>query len=322
MKKTVTVLGAGSWGTAVATLLAENGYDVTLWSHEKEVTQSIETERVNRCYLPDVQLSSRIKSTDSLEEAFLDSQLVFEVIPIAFLRSVLTRAKPFVTATHRWCLLSKGIEQDTLMFSSEILNDIFGEAVMKSVLSGPNCAAGLVKQQLTATMLAGDVDLVDALIPLLKNHYFIPYRSSDIIGVQISGALKNVIALLIGIAEGAGLGPNAKAWVGAAGLNEIADITEALGGNRETAFGLAGLGDLMVSSMPSGRNFQLGKAIGAGASIEEAQQKIKGSLEGINTTKSLYRLLERKNIELPLCRGLYKILFERETVSSLISSLS
>ena len=322
-KKIITVLGAGNMGTAVAQVLADNGHEVRIWNWEGDLLplKQIEKFGENKKYLKGVKLSKNIKPTTDLEQALKSSKFIFEVVPVSFLRSVLEEAKPFVTQEHRWCLLSKGIEQNTLMFSKDIIDDVLGFNANKVVLSGPNCASGLAAKKMTATILAGDRDDIDSIKNILQNSYFKIYTDDDIVGVQVCGALKNAVALLVGLAEGVGLGMNAKAWLATKGLREISDLSVALGGKRETAFGLAGFGDLILSIMPTGRNFQLGKVIGEGASIEEAKQTIQGSLEGINTTKSLYELIKKMNLNLPLCEGLHDVLFNGKSVSSLLSDI-
>ena len=321
--ETVVVLGAGSWGTAFSTLLAENGYKVNLWCHEKEVCDAIVSTRINARYLPEITLDEKIRSTTSLEQALTDVHWVFEVVPVKFLRHVLKQASSYVKPSQTWVILSKGIEQDTLFLPSQILDDVFGYHEKKATVSGPNFAKDLTGKIPTATTVAtSDCDLGRELQHVLANSYFRPYLSLDLIGVQVGGAIKNVLALFIGIAKGAGARDNTIAYLFTRGLGEMAEIADYFGGKRETIYGLSGLGDFFLTAMGmQGRNQRVGMMIGQGKSLEAIEKETEIIAEGVNTTQSLHQIIQKSNLRLPICQGAYRIVFEGLTFHDLLAEL-
>jgi len=319
----VTVLGEGAWGTAVATLLAENGYNVCLWCYHESVAEEIETKHINSKYLPGIELNKKIVPTVDIKEAIVGTQWIFEAIPVQFLRSVLEDCAPYYDADQIWVILSKGIENKTLMLPTQILDEVLCNTVCKAVFSGPSFAHDLAHKQLTAATIAVEnCQTAYKLQELLANTYFKPYNSLDIIGVQVGGALKNVITLCIGMLDGAGYTDNAKAFVLTQGLHEIVEVATALGGSAQTLYGLSGLGDLVLSAMGEhSRNLEVGKRLGRGEKLKAILEDMNSIPEGVDTTRSLYQLQKKLNLNLPICTGVYNILFKDKTLKDLLNTL-
>lgn len=322
MKK-VSILGAGAWGTAVASLLADNGYHVTLWCHEPMVADAIKKTRINEQYLPRITLSPLILPTLDLKDAVLGAEWIFEAVPVKFLRSILVQANPFYDSNQKWVIMSKGIEQDTLMLPSHILDDVFQGTVQKAVFSGPSFAADLAQKQITGVTIAADSCHVGvALQAMLANTYFRPYISLDIIGVQAGGALKNIIAIGIGILKGAGYTDNAKAYLFTRGLHEMKQLTMMLGGKQETVYGLSGVGDLVLTAMGNlSRNMLLGEQLGKGRTVASIAAEWGTLPEGINTVQSVHQLALKHSLELPICNGLYDVIFTNKSAELFLSEL-
>jgi len=324
MKHTVAVLGEGAWGTAIATVLAHNGHKVNLWCNDPHVVETIRSSRVNQRYMPYIELSPLIFPTASIEEALKDVTIVFEVSPVKYMRSVLTKAKSFAQPTHCWVSLSKGIENKTLMLPTQIIEDVIGASVKQAVCLGPSFADEVVRQKFTSILLATkNSELSILLKQLLESDYFKVYESSDIIGPQVGAALKNVIALGVGILEGAGYGENAKAYVLTKALQDMVSCVQALGGQKETVYGLSGLGDLVLTCMGGlSRNVMVGRYFGQGQSLEKVIEETGTTPEGVNTVQSIFELAQKYNIILPVCQGIYDMVFQDKSVSQFLHDLS
>jgi glycerol-3-phosphate dehydrogenase (NAD(P)+) len=322
MKK-VSILGDGAWGTAVACLLADNGYQVTIWCHDHTVADAINNTHINERYLPGVTLSPYIQATTSLQDALANAQWIFEAVPVKFLRVVLEKAKPFYNDQQTWVIMSKGIEQDTLMLPSQILDDVFKADVRKTVFSGPSFAADLAKKQITGvTIAAQSCEVGLELQTMLANSYFRPYISLDIIGVQAGGALKNIIAIGMGILKGADYTDNAQAYLFTRGLHEIVQLTTMLGGKHETVYGLSGVGDLVLTAMGNlSRNMLLGQQLGSGKTLQEISVAWGTLPEGINTVQSVHQLALKHSLNLPICNGLYQVIFHDKSTEVFLREL-
>lgn len=313
MRKKIAILGAGAWGTAVATVLAHNGHDVTLWCFESDVVDTIQKNRCNERYLPTITLQPSIKATNDIALVVAGADIIFEAIPIAFLRSVLLKAKPHITSHVHWVVLSKGIENETLLLPSAIIQDVLGLTTNVAVVAGPTFAQELAQGRFSAAIVAGEhVSFCNEIISLLENTYFMLQASNDPIGVQVGGAVKNVIALAIGIARGAKQTENTVAYLVTGGIRELAKIMELFGGKKETALSLAGLGDLVLTCMGTlSKNLNVGCMIGQGICLSDIRAKPGMVLpEGVNTLRSLDELAGKKGVFLPLCRGAYECVFE------------
>ena len=323
MKKTVCVLGEGAWGTAVSTLLAHNGYTVKLWCHDPEVAQTIDTTRFNERYLPGVRLDELIMPVTNLSEAVGNVNWLFEAIPVQFLRTVLEQVKDVVIAEQKWIVLSKGIEQDTLLLPTQLIDEVLEKQVPKAVVVGPSYAKDLSEKQITAvTLAASDCDLGLPLQKMLANDYFRPYLSLDLIGAQVGAAIKNVIALAVGMLDGAGYDDNVKAFLFTRGLVEMVTIAQALGGEKETLYGLSGVGDLVLTAMGKhSKNREVGRRLGAGQTLEKILDETGYIPEGINTANSVYQLMQQKKLDLPVCSGVYEIIHNKKSIPALLNDL-
>ena len=320
MKQTIAVLGAGAFGTSIANLIADNGYKVKLWCYEKEVLESIQTTQENTIYFSGIKLNPNIIPTNSLEDAVKSSQWIFEAIPVKFLRNILTQAKDYFVEDQIIVALSKGIEQETLFLPTQIIDAVLSNNIKKAVMAGPNFAKEIAQKDLSATTICSqDPKLTAQLSKILSNSYFKTEISHDLIGVQVGGAVKNVITLAAGIAKGFNSSFNTNAYLITKSLKEIETISEALGGNKKTIYGLAGLGDLILSATGNlSRNLRAGNLLGQGKTLKDLEKEFKTLPEGINTAKSVYKLIQKHKLELPICLGTYQVIFEGKSVSDFL----
>lgn len=330
MKKSVLVLGGGAWGTAVATVLAHNGHAVALWCREPKVAATINHERQNSRYLPGVSLPANLVATADLEQACSSVAVIFEAVPVSFLRDVLIKIKPFFRNDQLWVLMSKGIEKNSSFLPSDILDDVMDAPVDKVILGGPNFASVVARKEFSGTVLASpNSDRALLVQALLENEYFKPVISHDMVGVQVAGALKNVIALGVGVITGTGHGPNAAAFVITQGLREMAELTHALGGERESLFGLAGIGDLILTATgEQSRNLRAGVMLGNYKSLGEIEQTMGVLPEGVNTCASLEVLMHREaghgsrglpiGVSLPFCAAVCDLVAGQLSVDAFV----
>jgi glycerol-3-phosphate dehydrogenase (NAD(P)+) len=327
MAKQIAVLGAGAWGTAMAVLLADNGHDVRLWCYESEVACDIATFRMNKKYLPDVLLSERITAITDIAHACNGAEWIFESVPSKFIRTILHDVKHAAPSTERlpWVILSKGIEQDSLLAPSQILQEVFDNRDMSIVvLGGPNFAAELTQRAMTATVIAShNKQLATDLAALVRNDYFRPIISDDMIGIQVCGAIKNVLAVAIGLAQGAGYKhENTRALLITQGLAEVAVLVEHFGGKKETVYGYAGLGDLFLTCAGSlSKNLRVGKMLGKGAQLDELSASLPALPEGISSSVALYELIKKHDLDLPLCCSVYESVFEDKPFGNVFDAL-
>jgi glycerol-3-phosphate dehydrogenase (NAD(P)+) len=314
MSGTITVLGGGSWGTAVATLLAHNGYKVMLWCHEPEVVADINNKRINTKFLSNVRLHENIVATSCVQDAVKASGWIFEAIPIRYLRTVLMQAKQVVTRDHKVVVLSKGIESESLLFPVDVVKEVWGvipkDAI--AVLGGPNFANELAEKIPTATVIAApSIQFAQEVARFVQTDYFQPYPSTDVVGVEVGGAFKNVIAVAMGIAHGVGYKNNTIAYLFCQGVSEVSALAQVLGGKIETIYGLAGFGDMFLCSLDSlSKNFKIGKVLGQGYPLCDLATQYPVLPEGINTLQSIKRLTKKYNLRLPLCQTTHEFVFE------------
>lgn len=324
LNKKITVLGEGQFGTAIATILAHNGYEVTLWCNSKQIAHTINTANINSKYFPDLILSNKIIATDNLHIAIEGADYIFEAIPVKFLRSVIENLKNYIKKHQVLVLLSKGIEQDTLLLPEQIIKNILPNIEI-AVMAGPSFASELVNQKLTAVNLAcPNIQTSYELKSLLQNDYFKIKIIHDLIGLQICAALKNIITIAMGIAQGANLADNTIAYLFTIGLAETALLVEKLNGNQKTVYDFAGVGDLVLCAYGKySRNFWFGQEIGQGKKIDEILQRNKDiTIEGLNTLQSIKALSIKLNINLPLCNAIYGIIFENQDIKSIIKDVN
>ena len=323
MSKQVGILGEGAWGTAIATVLARNGYIVKLWCYHASVAEQITKTGINEQFLPGIKLSKSIIPVTRIEDVVCGSELIFEAIPVKYLRDVITKARNCFTDAQTWIVLSKGIENKTLLLPSQIIDDVFQKKVKQAIVAGPSFAMDVAKEQITAVALASsDCAIAQHIQSVLANNYFRPYITTDTIGVQIGAALKNVITLAIGMLDGAGYTDNTKAFIFTRGLHEISTLIPVLGGKQETAYGLSGIGDVVLSAFGKlSKNLEVGKRLGHREKLDTILQETGYIPEGINTVQSLHELLQIKMLDLPICQGVYEIIFKDVPIASFLKKL-
>lgn len=310
----IAVLGAGSWGTALAILLANNQHELTLWSHKQEYTDVIRTRRENPSFLPGIKIPDSIIATSDLDEAVHGCAMIVTAVPSQFVRSVVARLHHLPFDRIVLVNVAKGIEVGTLMTMSEVLHDALPDVPPRSIatLSGPSHAEE-VSRQVPTTVVAASTDLETAKLVqrTFMTPYFRVYASTDLKGVELGGSLKNVIAIAAGIVDGANLGDNTKAALMTRGIAEITRLGVALGAQAQTFAGLSGIGDLMVTCMSRhSRNRYVGVEIGKGRKLQDILAEMVMVAEGVETTKSANALARNVGVEVPICAEVYKMLFE------------
>ena len=313
MKK-VTVIGAGSWGTAIAFVLAENGHDCLLWARRSEQSAEINDNHSNNAYLPGISLPKNLTATSNLEEAAMHGETLIIAVPTKGIRGVCADLNAMAIEPKLVVHVSKGIEPDSLKRISEMIAEEFAPTKLKAIvaLSGPSHAEEVVLRHPT-TVTAASVDLTAAehVQDLFMNNYFRVYTNNDIVGVEIGAALKNVIALAAGISDGLEYGDNAKAALITRGLAEISRLGVKMGANPLTFSGLTGLGDLIVTcTSVHSRNWKAGNMLGKGNSLEEVVSGMGMVIEGVRTAKAAHQLAALHEVSMPLTEALYSILFE------------
>jgi len=310
----ISVLGAGGWGTTLSILLFYNGHDVTLWEYKRHYAKVLDKTRENKIYLPGIKIPEEIKITHSLEESCDNKHFIVLAIPTQYIRSVLVQMKDFNFRNTTFVNVAKGIEKDSLKTVSQIILDEFKKISPSQigVLSGPSHAEEVSRKIPTAVVAASsDRDTAKQIQSAFITSYFRVYSSTDILGVEYGGALKNVIAIGAGIVDGAKFGDNTKAAIMTRGIAEISRLGIALGARPETFSGLSGMGDLIVTCMSKhSRNRYVGEQIGMGKKLKDVLKSMQMVAEGVETSRSVYQLSTKHNIETPICTAVYKILFE------------
>lgn len=310
----IAVLGAGSWGTTLAILLAQKGHDVSLWSYREKYTEQILATRQNPSFLPGITIPETVIATSNLLDGIDGASMVVAAVPSQYIRSVMALLKDSDWSNRIVVNVAKGIEIGTLMTMSEVLKDTIPGLPVEHVatLSGPSHAEE-VSQKIPTTVVAASVSTQTA--QRVQSAFITPefrvYESSDVRGVELGGALKNVIAIAAGIIDGANLGDNTKAAVMTRGIAEIARVGVALGAHIRTFSGLSGIGDLMVTCMSRhSRNRYVGAEIGKGRSLEDILAGMVMVAEGVSTARSAYQLSRKVGVEAPIIGEVYRILFE------------
>ncbi|UOQ42701.1 NAD(P)H-dependent glycerol-3-phosphate dehydrogenase [Halobacillus salinarum] len=323
----VAVLGAGSWGTALAIVLADNGHDVHIWTHRKEQAEEINNAHTNERYLEGITIPESIRASGDLSEVVQSADDIILVVPTKAIREVCCQLVEVldhkVTVTHA----SKGIEPQTYKRVSEVITEEIPEEWFDDVvvLSGPSHAEEVsLRKPTTVTVSANNIKAAEHVQDLFINRQFRVYTSPDLVGVELGGSLKNIIALGAGISDGLGYGDNAKAALITRGLAEIARLGTSMGANPLTFSGLTGVGDLIVTCTSShSRNWRAGYKLGQGAKLDEVLEQMGMVVEGVRTTKAAYQLSKDEQIEMPITTGLYKVLFEdadpRDVVDQLMT---
>jgi len=323
--KSVTVLVAGSWGTALACVLADNGHRVTMWTRNEAQAREINEEKRNSKYLSDNRLPEGISATTDMPSALAGADAVLFVPPSSAMREIAKAAAPHIKRDALVIHATKGFESESLKRMSDVLAEELGRPADEIVvLSGPSHAEEVIIRHPTTVVVAStSIACAEAAQDLFMNDaYFRVYTNPDLIGVELAGALKNIIALGAGVSDGLGFGDNAKAALITRGLAEIARLGAAMGANALTFAGLAGVGDLIgTATSRHSRNWRAGSLLGQGLGLEEVLQRIGMVVEGVRTTQATKKLAARYQVEMPITSELYKVLFDGKTTTEAIGAL-
>jgi glycerol-3-phosphate dehydrogenase (NAD(P)+) len=321
----IGVVGAGSWGTAVAQLLATKNYPVTVWAREAELVEGINSKHENPLFHPGVELSANLKATSDLAGLIKASEIIVIGVPTQYIRAVLTPVKDQLTSDKTWISIAKGIETTTLLTVTQILCDIQPQldSDALAVLSGPSFAEEVMHQQPTAVSLAcSNEKRLATLQSIFHAPHFRTYSSQDVLGVELGGALKNVVAIGVGIAEGLGFGHNARAAMITRAIAEISRLAMKMGAKPQTLSGLAGTGDLILTCTGSlSRNRSFGIEIAKGKKLDDVLANTKMVVEGVYTARSAYELAKKHNVEMPIVEQMYLTLHEGKSPTDALRDL-
>ncbi len=318
------VLGAGSWGTAMATVTARNGYRTILWGRNPEQMQAMAASQKNERYLPGLDLPENLEFTSDLDYALSQATILEVVTPSGAFRETIEQCKEFLLKHRRLCWATKGLEYGSNKFLHEVVKEVLGEDIDMAVISGPSFAKEVVQCMPTAVTIAGSSsDYTVEIANYFHNHnWFRAYTSEDIVGVQVGGAVKNVLAIAAGIADGLGYRMNTRAGLITRGLNTIMQLGVELGGHPETFMGLAGMGDLILTcSDDQSRNRRFGLALARGEGVDAAKASIGQAVEGIKSAKASYELSQQHGIDMPIVDQVYDIIYKDKSPKLAVQEL-
>ncbi len=320
--KNVAVLGGGSFGSVVANIIAQNGHKTLLWMRDADQAESLNRLHENINYLPGYKIHEDVLATTDLAGAVCDVDLIFVAVPSSSFREVVKQMQPLIHEDAILVSLTKGIEAKTFALMSQILAEETSNALI-AVLSGPNLAKEISGGSPTGAVVASkDEHVVTEVQEVLRSDSFRVYSNSDMLGVELGGSLKNIYAIIAGLAEAVGMGNNTNAMLVTRSLTEMARFGVKLGADPMTFLGLSGVGDLIVTcSSPLSRNFRVGKALGEGKDIDAVIAEMDQVAEGVNTLKQVKEKADELGVHMPLVNGLYEIVYNNETVDHIIKSL-
>ena len=306
----IAVIGAGSWGTTLACLLADNGNDVTLWVYEKDLADRIMSSRENDVFLPGYKVPDNLNISNDLEGTLKNANYILSVVPSQHTRAVFKDVVNVISSNAIIISASKGIETGTLLTVSEIFNEITDNKV--TAISGPSFAKEVIEKKPTAVTIASeDKEIGASLQKLFSNDYFRVYTNTDVMGAELGGALKNVMAIASGISDGLGLGSSSRAALITRGLTEMIRLGLVMGAREKTFGGLSGLGDLVLTCTGTlSRNYTVGHRLGKGEKLKDIVASMKMVAEGIATSESAYELARKHNVEMPIVEQIYKVINE------------
>ncbi|MFA5291985.1 MAG: NAD(P)H-dependent glycerol-3-phosphate dehydrogenase [Phycisphaerae bacterium] len=323
MMKNISIIGDGAMGSVCAMLLCEKGLDVRMWGYDEKQLSQIKEKQENFKFLPGYKLPDSLIFEPRDGEILKNTDLIISAVPCQYMRPVWQRLKQYVNTAVPIVSVTKGIENDTLLRPSQIITSVLGEKIKVVVLSGPTIAEEIAKKlPATATASSKDERLAGTVQEIFNTSYLRVYRNSDVIGVELAGAMKNVIAIAAGIVDGIKIGDNAKAALLCRGLAEITRLGVALGAREQTFAGLSGLGDLVTTCIsPMGRNRSFGQRIGKGATVKESAEATQSVVEGAATCKSVMDMARKYRIDMPITEAVYQILFDGKSVPAAIGDL-
>lgn len=319
----LSVIGAGTWGTALAVLLGEKGFDVKLWARREGLSNEIGSARENTQYLPGIKVPENVIADSSMKRVLKAVDIIIIAVPSEFFRRTIRKIRPYF-GNQIIVSAAKGLEHSTCKTMSQAIEDELGKKTRIAVLSGPNHAEEVSRKMITASIIASkELKTGKTASDSLGTDYFRIYQLSDVKGVEICGALKNTSAIAVGICSGLGLGDNAKAAILTLGLMEINNFGRHFGAKRSTVYGLAGVGDLIATCTSNhSRNKFVGEQLSKGKKLEEIKKEMHGMIaEGIPTTKAVYEYGRRHGIEMPLTHQVYEVLFKSKNIDTAVSDL-
>lgn len=319
----VVIIGDGAMGTVCGFILAANGVSVRMWGHDSKHIEQIRKNRENTIFLPGYKLPDKIELQADDSKVFEGCDLIVSAVPCQFNRSVWTRLKPYYPTDIPIISVAKGIENKTLLRPTQIIDEVLSDHGELAVLSGPTIADELAnKLPASASIACENMELGKRMQQNFSTDWFRVYTNQDILGVELAGAMKNVIAIAAGAVDGTGAGDNAKAALLARGIAEITRLGVAMGASEETFYGLSGLGDLVTTCIsPMGRNRSFGERIGKGQTVDQAINATQSVVEGYATCKSIIGLTKQYNVEMPISQAIYAVLFEGVSIKQAILGL-
>jgi glycerol-3-phosphate dehydrogenase (NAD(P)+) len=323
MFKNISIIGDGAMGTVLAMLLCEKKVPVRMWGYDRGQLEQIKAARENKKFLPGYKLPSEIVFESNDNRIMKDADLLVSAVPCQFMRGIWGRLKNYVPKGIPIVSVAKGIENETLLCPTQIIADILGDSVRYAAMSGPTIADELARKlPATACVASTNEELAKEIQYAFNVPWLRIYTNTDIVGVELAGAMKNVIAIAAGIVDGTGAGDNAKAALLSRGLAEITRLGIACGAKPQTFAGLTGLGDLVTTCFsPRGRNRSFGERIGKGQQAAQAQNATESVIEGISTCQSVVALAGKHNVEMPITQAVYEVLFENKPVQTAIADL-
>ena len=318
----IAVLGGGSFGTTLGNMMAEKNHQVTLWLRNQSRADEINQQHKNSYYLPDLTLNENFRASTDLQESLQNVDIVFVAVPSSSCREVSRDLIQYISKETLVISTTKGIERPQFKLMSEVLRENLADNPL-GVLSGPNLAKEIANREITATVIASDSSrLIATVQDALQSSYFRVYGSNDVYGVELSGALKNIYAIISGIGAAMEMGSNTRAMLMTRSLAEMSRFAVSMGANPMTFLGLAGVGDLIVTCSSSlSRNYQVGFAIGNGKSLEQATEELGQVAEGVNTLRLVKEQADKQDVYMPLAQGLFEILFNHVGVAEMVSKL-
>ncbi|SHI73604.1 glycerol 3-phosphate dehydrogenase (NAD(P)+) [Dethiosulfatibacter aminovorans DSM 17477] len=322
MNYNISILGGGSWGTAVSKLLSENNHNVKIWFRNEKKAEIVKKTRENKHYLPDIKIPEEVYITSDIKEAVEGAEIIVLAVPTQEIRGLITGNIELFKKDAVLVNLAKGLEKDTLYRISQVCEELLPENRFV-VLSGPSHAEEVALEMPTTVVAASlDEEAAKMVQDIFMSDYFRVYINTDIIGVEIGGALKNVIALAVGISDGLGFGDNTKAAIINRGIHEIAKLAEKMGADRLTFLGLSGIGDLVVTcTSEHSRNRRAGILLGKGYTKEEAAEEVGMVVEGIITTHAAYQMAKKSEVEMPIVNELYAVLYSDHKAEDAVDRL-
>lgn len=323
MMKKISIIGDGGWGTALSIALSRKGLGVSLWGVFKDYIESVAKTRENAKFLNGIKIPDGVRITASLEDAIDSTDAVILAVPSKYLRSVLENLKKIAPKERLYISAAKGIEDGTLLRMSEMIKELLGKDIKVVAVSGPSIAIEVAKELPTTIVAASDdIKLAKEAQDILMCGALRVYTSGDIIGVELGGSLKNIIAIAAGISDSLGFGTNAKAAILTRGLAEITRLGVAMGARQETFAGLSGLGDLVTTCIsPYSRNRWFGEMLGKGKRVDEIVGRTEMVVEGVTTAKSAYELSGRYNVEMPITREVYEVIYKNKPPKDVVKDL-